>query len=135
MLLLAAGPATVAGEEAAVTGTVRISPLVITLELEAATVGVGTPVKARATVGNVGIVAVRRVDVALRLDPVGLVLRGPTTRHLQQVREGRSATVPWAMCGSVPGTYVVLAQASADGVTVESAARLLTIAPGNRRSC
>ena len=90
--------------------------------------------QAQATVSNVGSSAIREIQVAFRVDPDGLrVNRGIV--DLAQVKAGKSAVVSWSVCARVAGTYVVLARATADGASLESPARVLTIAPSGRRSC
>jgi uncharacterized repeat protein (TIGR01451 family) len=120
--------------QATVTARLDVSPLVIRLELDAATARVGESVRARVRVTNAGPATVRDVDVSLRLDATAFVVRG-ARQTLSQLQSGRTATVGVTLCGRLPGTYLVLAQATLDGVTIESPASLLTILPGSGKRC
>lgn len=133
MTLLAA-PAVLAGSEATVTGRVRVSPLTLSLELSTTNGTVGQTLQAQATVSNVGSFSIREIQVELRVDPGGLRVNKGTV-DLAQIKAGKSAVASWAVCARVAGTYVLLARATADGASIESPARVLTIVPGGRRSC
>lgn len=126
------GPST----ERSVMARVAVSPLMLSLELDRSAAIVGESVKARAWVTNAGPHAVRNVAVSLRTDAAAILVRGGrvTVAHLQP---GRSAAIGWILCGLVPGTYVVLAQATLDDVTVESPARILVVTDsgGRPRRC
>ncbi len=131
---LLAAPVVLAGSEATVTGRVRVSPLTLLLELSTSTATVGQKLQAQATVSNVGASAIREVQVELRVDADGLRVNKNIV-DLAQIKAGKSAVVSWSVCARVAGTYVVLARATADGASLESPARVLTIAHGSRRSC
>ncbi len=131
---LLAAPVVLAGSEATVTGRVRVSPLTLLLELSTANATVGQTLQAQATVSNVGSSAIRDIQVELRVDPDGLRVNKGIV-DLAKIRAGKSAVVSWAVCARVAGAYVLLARATAGGASIESPARVMTIAPGGRRSC
>ncbi len=131
---LLAAPVVLAGSEATVTGRVRVSPLTLLLELSTANATVGQTLQAQATVSNVGSSAIRDIQVELRVDPDGLRVNKGIV-DLAKIRAGNSAVVSWAVCARVAGAYVLLARATAGGASIESPARVMTIAPGGRRSC
>jgi hypothetical protein len=118
-----------------VTATLRISPLGVVLDLSSATVPLGKTVQATATVTNWSSAAVRAVAVELRLDPAGLTVKPVGTREIRQIKGARQAAVSWTVCAASLGTYVLLAQATVNGDTVESAARILTVTGTGRKSC
>jgi len=120
--------------ERAVSARLTVSPLLVHLELEAASALVGASVKARARVMNAGPTTVRDVVVSLRIDTTSFGVRGNRVT-IGQIGAGRTASVAWTLCGRVPGTYLVLAQATLDGVTIESPAVVLTILPGGGKRC
>lgn len=123
-----------AGAAAAVEARVAVSPLVLRLELDTGAAAVGEPVKARARVLNAGAVTVRDVLLSIRVDTAALVVKGGRVT-IAQLPSGRTGTVGWTLCGRAPGVYLVLAQATLDGLTIESPARILTIAAGPRAKC
>jgi hypothetical protein len=126
VLLIAPGPAS-AESTGAVIGRVVVRSLTVVLALSAETVMVGDRFQAKVTVFNPGPEAVRQVTAELRLDTVGLTVSGPQTKTITRVGAGKDASVTWNLRGIEPGTYLVLAQASGDWGTVESAARLVTV--------
>lgn len=90
--------------------------------------------KAQATVSNVGDTTIRGIVVELRVDPDGLLVsKGPIS--VGQLKGGRSATASWALCGVLPGNYVVLARATFNGISVHSDAVLLRVTAGGRKTC
>ena len=123
------------GSEGRVTATVIVSPLGVTLDVAASSVPVGKAFQARANVTNGWTSVVRDILVELRLDPVGLAVRQDSQREIGQIKGGRSASVSWTVCGMSPGSYVLLVQATVDGATVESVARIVTVTDDGRRSC
>jgi hypothetical protein len=134
-ILLVAGsiPGPVRGaSEDAVTGTVLVASLQLTLELSSSTVATGESVLARARVTNLGGASLRGIVVTLRLDPDGLLVKRPASKKVPQLAPGKTSIVSWSLCGRRPGILVILAQATVGGVTVESPARVLTITAGHR---
>ena len=131
---LAATPVQATGE-AAVTAQLRVSPLAVALELSAGSVKIGGSITARVTTTNLGTTTLKSVAVRVRFQPVGLVAKGPVSTTLQQVKGGRSADASFKICAVLVGSYVVLAQATLDGVTVESPARLLVVVEGRPAKC
>ena len=117
-----------------ITGHVRVSPLVVRLDLSATTAPVGQAVGARATVTNVGSSLVRDIQVELRADPVGLRVTKPIVK-IAQLKAGKSTVVSWSICGAVPGSYVVLVRTTESGASIDSAGRVLTITPGAKKAC
>jgi hypothetical protein len=120
--------------EQAVDARLTVSPLLVGLELDAAEAATGVAVKARARVLNAGPTTVRDVVVSLRIDTTSFGVRGNRVT-IGQIQAGRTASVAWTLCGRVPGAYLVFAQATLDGVTIESPAALLTILPGSGKRC
>lgn len=111
-----------------------VSPILVGIELDTATAAVGSPVKARIRVTNASQATVRDVAVSLRVDTTAVVVKGGRAT-IGQIPAGRAASVGLTLCGRVPGSYLVLAQATLDGVTIESPAALLTILPGSGKRC
>ncbi len=124
-----------ATSEQNVTAHVRVSPLVLSFELSASTIKVGQTVTARVTATNVSSDTLRSISLNVRFEPVGLIRRGPSTSRVNQLKSGRSADASFALCAAAAGSYVVLAQAVHDGVTIESPARLVSVLEGRKQGC
>lgn len=122
-------------DESGLTATVRVSPSTVVLDVSRSSVTMGETLRAEATVTNHGAGIVRDVIVELRLDPDGLIVRQDRLRAIGRIKGGRSTSVSWRVCAAAPGSYVLLAQATADGTTVESDASIVSVAHGGRRSC
>lgn len=120
--------------ERAVTARLGVSPLLLQLELDATTVRVGESVKGRVRVSNAGPITVREIAVSVRVDAAALAVKGGRAT-ISQLQPGKTSTVASTLCGRAPGSYLVLAQATLDGVTIESPAVLLTILPGPGKRC
>jgi hypothetical protein len=134
VLVLLTAPAALASDEASLAGRVQVSPIVVSLGLSATTALTGQTVKAQATASNVGAATIRPIVIELRVDPAGVqASKGPL--QISQLKAGKSSTVSWSVCGQVPGSYVVLARATFDGVSIDSGAVLLTVAAGGRKAC
>ena len=118
----------------AVTGHVRASPLVVTLDLSATTAPVGQVVQARASVTNLASSLVRDITVELRADPLGLRVTKPIVK-VAQLKAGKSMALSWSICGLAPGAYVVLVRTTESGASFDSAARVLTITPRAKKTC
>jgi hypothetical protein len=120
---------------ASVAGSVQVLGLEIDLVLSTSTARVGDKVRALATVANVGPARISNITVELRVDAAGLRVKGATTTTIARLLAGRTLTSTWTLCPLEPGNYLVLARATVDGASVESAARLLTVSPGQRKGC
>jgi hypothetical protein len=70
----------------------------------------------------------------LRLEPAGLRVIGAGQREIRQLKAGKWEAATWTLCGATSGSYVILAQATVDGSTIESAARVVTVIAGGRKS-
>lgn len=118
-----------------VAGSVRASPLLVTLGLSAGTAPVGRTIRAEAVVTNMGPAPLRALTVELRADRTGLAIRAPIVQ-VAQLKPGRSTTISWSVCGRAAGSYVLLAHVTAGGDSIDSAARLLEVVPSTRKgSC
>lgn len=133
--LVAPGPRAIRAEGASITGTVTVSPLQITLDLSATQASTGTPVRANATVVNVGPVRVIQLVVTLRMNTTGLQVKGDLAQTIARLRSGQSGSITWTICGVLPATYVLMASVSVGGNTIDSEAHLLTITPGKKSKC
>jgi hypothetical protein len=120
--------------ERSVSARLAVSPLLVSLELEAASAAIGASVKARARILNAGPATVRNVVVSLRIEEAAFAVRGGR-QTIGQIQTGRTVSVGWTLCGRLPGAYLVLAQATLDGAAIESPAVLLTIRPGTKTNC
>jgi hypothetical protein len=118
-----------------VSGSVSVSSIVVTLTLSATEIVVGKTVRADAIVQNVSPVRISNVVVELRAPSEGLRIKSATTQTISKLKPGASADVSYAVCGLDAGAYLLLARATVDGQTIESAARLLIVLPGTGRGC
>jgi hypothetical protein len=134
LVLLGSAPTASAAGGGTISSHVRASPLLVVLDLSATGTQVGQPVKAQATVSNLSKSLVKKVTVEMRFDPVGLRINKATT-EIAQIKPGKSTSVSWSVCGQLPGTYVLLARVTLDGVSIDSSARLLTVAAGGKKTC
>ena len=114
--------------------TLRVLPITVALDLSATTIRVGQAVTARVTATNHAPTTVRTVTLSLRFEPAGLVPKGAVTARLSQLKAAKSGEASFKLCGAAVGAYLVLAQAELDGVTIETAARLLTVLEGGRQA-
>lgn len=133
-VLVAAVPVVLGADEGTVSGTVRISPIRVSLGVSETSLTTGKTFRATASVHNIGNVPVGDIVVRLRLDPAGLAVSKPGDRLIAQIKGGRNTSVTWTVCAVSPGTYVLLGQATVGGSTVESGAVVVAVAAG-RRSC
>jgi hypothetical protein len=131
-VLLAADP--VAGTDAALEGRVRVSAIIVAFALSADSANVGQSIRAEARITNIGTATLRGIAIDIRADRVGLAIKSPTAEVLS-LKPGRSTTVTWSICGRNEGSYVLLVRATHAGVSIESAARLLSITAGGRKAC
>lgn len=122
-------------ESASLSASLRVLPIEITLELSAMDVRAGDPVKARATIRNAGPTRIANVAVDLRLGASSVSVRGSLVATVARLQPGHDATVSWTLCPTATGNFLVLARATLDGASVESDARLLTVAGQRRRAC
>jgi hypothetical protein len=138
-LAVAAAIACTSRSEGAGFGTVgasvTVSPLLVTLSLSTADGLVGEPILARASVTNAGLAALANAALTLRADPTGLRVGGSNPRPLGELESGRTRSVSWQLCGLQPGSYVVLARATASGFGADSRAATLRLAPAERARC
>jgi CARDB protein len=132
-LLLAPGIAAGASG-GSVRGRVFASPLFVTLSLSPGSAQVGQPIKAEATVSNLGKQAISSIRLELRADRAGLAIRDAIA-EVNNLKAGKSATVTWSVCGRTVGSYVLLVRATAGGVSIDSPARVLAIVAGGKKSC
>ncbi|MCI0582792.1 MAG: hypothetical protein L0227_07845 [Chloroflexi bacterium] len=135
VVALGAAPLGVAADDSAVSVVVRASPLSIAFDISSASVLVGRTFQAKATVTNDSPETVRDVAVELRLDPAGLSVRKGSQRTISQLRGGKSSSVSWSICATAPGAYVLLAQVTVDGATIESTARIVSVTGASQRAC
>jgi hypothetical protein len=112
-----------------VSASVVVNPLALLLDLSRTSVTTGQKLQATATVTNVSRIRLSNVAVELRVDTSGIVVKG-TTKVVSQLGAGKSTGVSWQICATAPGAYLVLARASAGGVSIDSAARLLAVTRG-----
>jgi hypothetical protein len=129
------GPTVGADDVAGVAGRVSVSPLRVALDLSRSTAAAGSKLLARATVWNDAGVVIRGIRVDLRVDPVGLVIRRPIVRLVKAIDPLSARSVTWSLCGTQPGGYVVLAQVTFGGTTIESRARTVTVGGDRRTRC
>ncbi len=126
--------------EATVNARVFVNPLNIELTLSASEARVGQLVRARATASNLGPEPIVGAAMTIRSDPEGVRIAGSATRVVAEVGAGDGQMLTWQLCGTRPGSYVLLARASyvnaaGDLVTSESSASVLTISSGDAGKC
>jgi hypothetical protein len=115
---------------------VTISPLTVVLALGSSEAPAGSRIQARATVANLGPLAVGPIVVTLRADRDGIAVRGSDlTKTIRRLAGGKASTVSWVICGREPGGYVLLASAALGEVSIDSPAVLLTITGTAGASC
>jgi uncharacterized membrane protein len=128
-----------AGSTSAASGTidasVRIAPLEVSLTLSALQARVGDSLRARAVVQNLGSTPVSNVVVELRVDSLGLSVRGSAVVIIPRIQARHSATASWTVCALQEGNFVVLARATGDGASVDSLARVVSIVGRRNRGC
>lgn len=135
IVLALATASAINAESASISASVQVLPLEVVLDLSDSDALVGEWVRARATVTNAGSTRVSDVTVELRVDSSRVSIRGGATTTISKLKPGQAASVSWTLCGTQAGDYFVLARATMDGASVESQARLLTIAGQRRRGC
>jgi uncharacterized membrane protein len=118
-----------------IAGHVEVSPLLVTLTMSAGESVVGRPIRADVVVMNAGPAQVSNIIVELRSASDGLRIKKSTRQTISKLKPGQGSSVSYTVCGRTPGNYVLLARATLNGLSVDSPARLLTIAPGNERGC
>jgi len=117
-----------------VTGRVFATPQLVTITLSAGSVQVGVATRAEATVQNLGASPLNSIKVELRADHAGLVIGDPI-RDVNSLKGGKSATLSWTVCGKAAGSYVLLARVTANGIAVDSLARVLVVVSGGKKAC
>ena len=122
-------------DRATVGGRVAVHPLVATLVGSATQAPVGQKVHFTASIVNDGPGRVGPIAVELRSAATGLRIKGAVVQSISRLRPGQLASISWTVCGQTPGAYVLLARATLDGASVESAARLLTIVADRKGRC
>jgi uncharacterized membrane protein len=135
VVLAAAMAGSINAESTSISASVGVVPLEIALDLSTLDARVGDAVRVRATVLNAGPNRVSNVTVELRVDTSGLSVRGGLNTTIARIQSGHAASVSWTLCPTRTGNYLVLARATVDGASVESEARLLTIAGQRKRGC
>jgi hypothetical protein len=128
--------ATAAGADGGgrVVGTVRASPLVISMRVQATEVRAGKLFAAAALATNIATTPLAEVALTLRADAsIRIVRATPTALGTLNGHSSRGAA--WALCATSPGNYVIFSRVTAapDWVA-ESEARLVTVS-GSRRNC
>lgn len=134
-VVLAGAPVAVARDGAGMSLTVRANPLGVVLDVSATSLALGKSILAKATVTNAGTASLGDIVVELRLDRAGLAIRKGVERGISEIKGGKTESVTWSICAASPGSYLLLAQATADGATVESAARIVTVTGTGRKAC
>lgn len=122
-------------ESATVGASVRIASLDVTLTLSALEARVGETVRARAVVDNLGSTSLSDVAVELRVSSEGVRTRGESTVIIPRMKPGHTAIVSWTLCTLQEGNFVVFARVTGDGASVDSPARVLSIAGRRHRGC
>ncbi len=135
VLLATATAGSISAESASINAAVRVMPLAISLELSTSEAKVGDAVRARATITNLGPTRVSKVSIEVRVNASGVRVKEPLVASIGQLQPGKSGSVSWSLCAVGPGGYLVLARATLGGASVESEARLLTIAGQSKRAC
>jgi hypothetical protein len=62
------------------------------------------------------------------------VIRPGTVRRIAQVLPAQTTTLSWSICARTAGSYVLLADATLDGATVDSPARIVTVLASDKPS-
>jgi hypothetical protein len=135
-VLVAIGTAgSAVAESTSINAAVQVMPLEIRLDLSTAQARIGETVRAKATVTNVGPSKVSAITVELRLDATAVVVRGTLVGTISKLQPGKSASLSWSLCPTRAGNDLILARASLGGASIESEARLLTVAGQQKRGC
>lgn len=129
-----------AGDQGTVAGWVYVNPLELELSFSAGQVKAGQAARARSMVTNRGSADLANVVVTLRVDPTGLTIAGSTRRTIALLEGGATAEVTWRICGTQPGSYVLLTHGeftrpTGQLVATDSAAYLLQVLPNPRAKC
>jgi hypothetical protein len=119
-----------ADDLAVVTARALMSPLLVGLDVLPTSVRAGGRVAATAVVSNLGSAALRRLTVRLRVAS-GLTVDGSATHRIRELLPRATAATTWALCGRVPGSYLVFAEVAVDGWVVDSPVRLVAVTPGS----
>jgi hypothetical protein len=123
-------------ESSSITASVRVAPIDVALVLSGSSARVGDKIRAQATVTNLGTSQLTGISVELRVDSTGLAIRGSAVTTISRLKSGASVSSTWTLCAVQPGNYLVMAHATAaDGVAVDSAARLLSISGTRHGGC
>ena len=122
-------------ESASINATVQVLAINVELTLSSGDARVGDRLRATATVINAGATRLSGIAVELRIDAAGLRVQGSTASTIARLQPGRSASAVWTVCAVQPGNYVLLARGTVNGVSIDSPARLLTVAGERRRGC
>ncbi len=96
----------------AVAATISIDPLLVTLSLKAGTAHVGQGDPATTTIVNHGRTTLVSVTAFISA-PSSVVVNPAGTQALGSLAAGAAKTARSALCGTVPGTYLVVAKAAA----------------------
>ena len=131
-LLLAAEGLLASEGQGSVTATVKVNPLVVSLNISSGSVFVGEQFAVQATVVNLGGSRIRRVTATLHM-PDGLEVRGPTIHRLGSLRPFGSRDTEWRLTALQSGGFVLMVTASGVDasdrtlLTAESDASLITV--------
>lgn len=118
-----------AATEGTVTGQVLISPIAIGLAIHPSTVPAGTWASAHVSVTNQGKTALVKVAIRLRV-PDGVAIKPAPSSLIRQLGASASVGLDWSLCGRRPGAYLVFAEATVNGIAIDSPVRLLTVTSG-----
>lgn len=135
LLLVAVMTGSSNAESTSINASVRIASVEVTLSLSTLAARVGDTVRAQVAVTNLGSTLLSTVTVELRGDSPGLSVRGAVTATVSRLKAGHTTTLTWKLCALQEGNYVVLARATADGASVDSTARVVSIAGRRIRGC
>lgn len=145
LVALAIAGASTSPVEANTSGKVETSvvgnPLIVELNVQPSSFGAGRFTTARARVFNLGTTDLVNTTVRLRVDESGLEPINGAEFAVGVLPGGHSRVVRWRLCGSSPGSYIVLAQARGDSTVLETSysaesdGRIVIVAPGRAQAC
>lgn len=135
VVLATATAGAINAESASIDASVRVMPVVILLDLSAMTARIGDPVRARATVTNIGAVRLSTVAVELRVDASAVSVKGSLVATISKLMPGHAASLTWSLCPTRAGNNLVLARATVSGASIESQARVLAVTGQAKRAC
>ena len=135
VVLALAVPNGIRADTASVTATVQVGAVLISLDLSASEATLGHPIRARATVTNVGDATLSDIAVELRSDADGIRIRGAEGQVIARLRAGRHETLSWTLCGRQVGSYVLLARVTVGGLSLDSEARVVSVLSDKAGKC